>query len=91
MTEPHLEGAARAWLEILRELHPEHHWVVRVREADRADAGSDPGWTSLVDQPGAPADHPHPVGDGNGEAAGVDWQPAHTTYLTRLHDESRVK
>ena len=38
----HLHSAARALEQILREMHPEYDWVVRIREVEASDGQRDP-------------------------------------------------
>ena len=59
----HLHSAARALERILGEIHPEHGWVVTVREGDAFDRTGDAAAAVGLGEPRAVGDHPYPVVD----------------------------
>ena len=61
----HLVSAAHTLECILAELHPEHDWVVHVRESELADRGGKPAPTIRLDETGTGSDHSHALGDRN--------------------------
>jgi hypothetical protein len=59
----HLDSAARVLERILAEIHPEHHWVVTVREGDARDGASGPAAAVGRGEPRAVGQDPDSVGD----------------------------
>jgi hypothetical protein len=57
----HLHSAARTLEQILRELYPEHDWVVTVREGEGPDRQGDATARVGLDEPGAMGEHPGAV------------------------------
>lgn len=68
MSAPHLLSAAAALERILAKRHPEHQWIVSVREDGDVSEGAASAPVASEDACAA-ADYPDPLGHGNGVAA----------------------